>query len=144
MTTAQEIFEAAMALMDELNEATGAADTNDTKEYKNRTLPILNTLRIELYPYSDTFKQKKAGKRPVPPKIEDFDSAIMLDDSICQSAMVYGLAFHLLETEDPEQAAVWQSRYERSRVELMHGLPAESEDIEDVYGGIGYGEFARW
>ena len=49
MTTAQEVFEKSMSLMDELNESTGAADTSDTKEYKNRTVAILNILGGELY-----------------------------------------------------------------------------------------------
>ena len=54
-TTAQRVFELAMNLMDEVNESTGKADTADTKEYKNRTLAILNILRIECYPASDTY-----------------------------------------------------------------------------------------
>lgn len=54
MTNAQEIFDTTMALMDEVNEE-GITDTPETLEYKNRTLRILNVLRGELYPYSDTF-----------------------------------------------------------------------------------------
>ena len=49
-TTAQQVFELAMSLMDELNESSGSADTADTKEYKNRTLAILNVLRVECDP----------------------------------------------------------------------------------------------
>ena len=52
-TTAQWIFEKAMNLMDEVNESTGATDTADTREYKNRTIPILNILRVECFPASD-------------------------------------------------------------------------------------------
>ena len=37
-TTAQWIFEKAMNLMDEVNESTGATDTADTREYKNRKI----------------------------------------------------------------------------------------------------------
>lgn len=82
MTTAQDVFEASMALMDELNEASGAADTADTKEYKNRTLPVLNILIGEVYPYSDTYKSRNEGKRPIVTAISDFDSSIGLDDYI--------------------------------------------------------------
>ena len=91
MTNAQYVFETAMTLMDELNEATGKADTSDTKEYKNRTLKILNILRGELFPYSDTFTAGAAGKRPICTAIDDFTSAIGLDDYICQSVLPYGL-----------------------------------------------------
>ena len=136
-TTAQEVFEYAMTLMDELNESSGKADTTDTKEYKNRTLAILNILRGQLYPYSDTYITGESGKRPIAEKITDFVTPIGLDDYICQSVMPYGLAAHLLMQEDPSSANL-----------LARGMPAESEDIEDIYGAFGgispYNEFGMW
>lgn len=148
MTTAQEVFEYAMTLMDELNESNGKADTSDTKEYKNRTLAILNILRGQLYPYSDTYETGENGKRPIAAKIEDFTSAIGLDDYICQSVMPYGLAAHLLMQEDPTSANFFQQRYDELLSMLARGMPAESEDIEDVYGVLGgispYNEFGMW
>lgn len=148
MTTAQEVFEYAMTLMDELNESNGKADTSDTKEYKNRTLAILNILRGQLYPYSDTYETVENGKRPIAAKIEDFTSAIGLDDYICQSVMPYGLAAHLLMQEDPTSANFFQQRYDELLSMLARGMPAESEDIEDVYGAFGgispYNEFGMW
>lgn len=144
MTNAQYVFETAMTLMDELNEATGKADTSDTKEYKNRTLKILNILRGELFPYSDTFTAGAAGKRPICPAIDDFTSAIGLDDYICQSVLPYGLAAHLLMQEDPTSANYFQQRYDELKSLLARGLPAESEDIGDVYGGFPHNEFSRW
>lgn len=148
MTTAQEVFEYAMTLMDELNESTGKADTGDTKEYKNRTLAILNILRGQLYPYSDTYETGESGKRPIAAKITDFTSAIGLDDYICQSVMPYGLAAHLLMQEDPSSANFFQQRYEELLNMLRRGLPSESEDIVDLYGECGgispYNEFGMW
>lgn len=148
MTTAQEVFDAAMGLMDEVNEATGATDTADTKEYKNRTLFILNVLRGELYPYSDTFEYGEVGKRPIAAVISDFEMPIPLDDYICQSVMPYGLAAHLLLDENPSAAAFFNQRYEELKAMLARGLPQGSEDIEDVYthanGSIEYGQFSRW
>lgn len=148
MTTAQEVFEYAMTLMDELNEANGRADTSDTKEYKNRTLAILNILRGQLYPYSDTYETGERGKRPIAAKVTDFTSPIGLDDYICQSVLPYGLAAHLLMQEDPTSANFFQQRYDELLSMLARGMPAESEDIEDVYGGNGglspYNEFGMW
>ena len=144
MTTAKEVFTLAMSLMDELNESTGNADTSDNREYKNRTVPILNILRGELYPYSDTFSAEAPNKRPIPKKIENIDSEIDLDDFICQSVMPYGLAAHLLMQEDLTSANYFQQRYEELKRMLERGLPTLSEDIEDIYGGIEYGEFSRW
>lgn len=145
-TTAQDIFDLAMGLMDEVNESSGATDTSDTKEYKVRTLFILNVLRGELYPYSDTYDIETTGKRPILYPIEEFDDVIQMDDYICQSVMPYGLAAHLLLDENQQAANFFQQRYEELRNNLSRGIPATSEDIEDVYGGNyhPYNNFARW
>ena len=144
MTTAQDVFETSMALMDELSEATGAADTADTKEYKNRTLPIINILIGEVYPYSDTYKSRSADKRPIVTAVSDFESSIGLDDYICRSVLPYGLAAHLLVDENPTTASFFQQRYDELKSMLRLGFPAEFEPIEDLYGGMCYDEFARW
>lgn len=143
LTTAQEVFEMAMHLMDEVNESTGKADTSDTKEYKNRTIPILNILRVECYPASDTYRAEP-GKRPVCPRIEDFESPIGLDDAICQGVLPYGLAAHLLLDENPDVASYFSQRYEELLSAAGRSLPAGSEEITDLYGGIGLGQFASW
>ena len=145
-TNAQQIFELSMALMDELNEATGQADTGDTKEYKNRTIPILNVLRGEVYPYSDTYARDiEQGKRPVCPIIINFKDEIHLDDYICQSVLPCGLAAVLLMQEDPTAANFFQQRYDELKSLLARGLPSESVDIEDVYGGyFPHNDFGRW
>lgn len=146
-TTAQRVFDIAMGLMDELNDA-GQTDTADTKEYKDRTLLILNALRGELYPYSDTWEIEEEGQRPIVSVIEDFDSNIGLDDYICQTVMPYGLAAQLLLQEDPSSAGFFQQRYEELLNKLRSGLPVASEDIFDVYGPNGgifpYNEFGMW
>lgn len=145
-TTAQEIFEESMSLMGELNESTGAADTQDTREYKNRALSILNILRGEVYPHSDTYdRDVEQGKRPICPPIMNFTEAIHLDDYICQSVLPYGLAAHLLMQEDPTSANFFMQRYDELKAMLARGLPAESVEIEDVYGGFfPHNDFGRW
>ena len=144
-TNAQRVFEIAMGLMDEVNESTGAADTSDTREYRVRTLYILNALRGELFPYSDTFEIAEPGKRPICPVIMDFEGVIHLDDYICQSVMPYGLAAQLLLDENPSAAAFLQQRYEELRDKLARGLPSVSESIVDVYGiATPYNDFGRW
>lgn len=146
MTNAQTIYETAIALMDSMSDE-GEADFADNDEYKVRTLPILNILRGELYPYSDTYETDERG-RPIVLVIDSFDKPIDLDDYICQSVMPYGLAAHLLLNEDPSTANYFQQRYEELKSRLAVGLPATSEDVEDVYGPRGgiypYNEFAEW
>lgn len=143
-TTAQWVFDRAMALMDELNESTGSADTPDTKEYKNRTLSILNILRVECFPYSDTYQITTPGKRPICPEITSFTDVIGLDDGLAQGVLPYGLAAHLLVDENPETAAFFQQKYEESLARMRANLPASVESITDLYGGIEFGEFGRW
>ena len=41
--TVQGVYDKAIRLIDAQNENTGSTDTSDTKEYKLRTLSILNT-----------------------------------------------------------------------------------------------------
>lgn len=147
MITAQRVFDTTMGLMDELN-ASGAADTGDTAEYKNRTLYILNILQGELYPYSDTYETSDDGKRPIAKPIDGWTTEIGLDDYICQSVMPYGLAAHLLLDDNPDIANFCQQRYDELKLKLEKGIPTCSEDITDVYGALGglspYNEFGRW
>ena len=145
-TTAQRVFDIAMGLMDEVNESSGATDTPDTREYKVRTLLILNALRGELYPYSDTFPSSSDGERPIVSVISDFTDVIQMDDYICQTVMPYGLAAQLLMDENPTAANFLQQRYEELRDKLSKGLPQTAGAIEDIYGVLyhPYNEFSRW
>lgn len=144
MTTAQWVFDKAMNLMDEVNESTGQTDTADTKEYKNRTLAILNILRMECFPASDTYTVTTPGKRPICPEILDFETEIGLDDGLCQGVLPYGLAAHLLLDENPDMASYFNQRYQELLAQYRYGVPAATEDIQDLYGGIEYGQFGAW
>ena len=86
-TTAQWIFDRAIHLMDEQNENTGKTQTADTREYEFRTLSILNVLRHEVYPISDTYVHTEDGKRPIPPEITAMDQDVGLDDGVAQGIL---------------------------------------------------------
>ena len=146
MTTAKTVFDYAIALMDEMNENTGATDTTDTKEYKLRTPNILSVLCGELYPYSDTYTLNTDGTRPICPAVETIESTIGLDDTLCTTVLPYGLAAHLLLGENNTAAGFFQQRYEEMREKLKNS-PASFESISDAYGSGGYfpyNEFGRW
>ena len=147
MTTAQDVFEKAMSIMDELSDD-GEPDTSDTAEYKNRTLFILNVLVGELYPYSDTFEYGEPGVRPIVDVIDSFNDNIDLDDYCCRSILPYGLVAHLWLDENPTGASYCQQRYDELKATLTRGLPQVSEDITDIYGYNGglwpYNEFGMW
>lgn len=137
-------------MMDELSDE-GKYKYEDTDEYRRRTLAILNVLQGELYPFSDTYKLNSdwaTGRRPVISALEDLYSAIDLDDYCAGTVLPYGLAAALLVDENPTSANFFQQRYDELKAGLGRGMPAESEDIEDVYGYRGginpYNEFSRW
>lgn len=144
-----DVFQRAITLMDELNDA-GKYRHDDTVEYQNRTLPILNMLQNELYPYSDTFPKWQewgSGRRAVLLPLGSLSETIDLDDFCAGTVLPYGLAAHLLLDENPTAAGYFQQRYDELKAMLMSGVGklSESEDITDVYGGIEpYNQFSRW
>ena len=150
--TGMDVFQRAITMMDELSDE-GKYKYEDTDEYRNRTLAILNVLCNELYPYSDTYPKYvewENGRRPVLKPLSDLYTAIDLDDYCAGTVLPYGLAAHLLLDENPTSASFFQQRYEELKNALMHGIGrlTESEDIVDIYGPNGglhpYNEFSRW
>ena len=129
MTDANWVFDRAIHLMDEQYEQSGETRTVDTKEYEYRTLSILNVLRHELYPYSDTFEVRTDGKRQICPELTAFDQAIDLDDAIAQGVLPYGLAAHLLLGENNTLAAFFNQRYAELVHEIGSRRMAQWEDI---------------
>lgn len=151
-TTMLEVFNLTMALIDEINQNSGAVEI-DSKEYKVKTPLILNILRGELYPYSDTYSVATKGKRPVCPKLKTYtedsslSSEIGLDDFICQTIMPYGLAAHLMLTEDAASASFFNQRYEELIQKFRSSIPNDFEEIENVYGypyGFEHNWYSRW
>ena len=142
MAEVSDVFDAAMSIMDELNDS-GEAQTTDTQEYKNRTLPIMNVLISECYPYSDskdTTNPDSAWRA-----VTEFDDSLYkIDDTIALGIMPYGLAANLLVDENPSAASFYQARYEERLKEKSRRVRASVEDIEDIYGGIGHGWFSIW
>lgn len=129
MTDAKKVFDLAIHLMDEQYELTGETHTVDTKEYEFRTLSILNVLRHELYPYSDTFEHGTDGKRYICPEITSFEQQIDLDDAIAQGVMPYGLAAHLLLGENDTMAAFFNQRYSELVYKIGSKRMAQWEEI---------------
>lgn len=142
----QSVFDKAMYLIDAQNESTGSTDTSDTTEYKVRTLGILNNLIDDAYPASDTFAIGEDGKRPALDDLTSFSDEIKMDPYIVRSVLPCGLAAKLLSEENPTLADFLWQLYEQRLAKARAGVPASFESIEDglPYGGIEYGEFARW
>ena len=140
-TTPLDVFSIAMNLMGEGNETTGATDTADNLEYKNRTLALLNILQQECYTLSDTYTVATAGTRPVLAKLTSISANIGLDDGICQSVLPYGLASHLLLSEGrTTEASFFNQRYMEEK-EFFRTLPNAFADIERTYGVFDVGDY---
>ena len=96
MVTAQDIFDMAMDLMDEQDESSGSTDTIDTREYKFRTISILNAGIQKLYPYSGNFTASGAG-RPAADVLltnrrnPDLSQKIPIDDALALALLPFYL-----------------------------------------------------
>lgn len=140
MTTAQQIFDIAIHLMDEQSESSGSTATADTQEYRLRTLSILNAVMPSLYPFSDTCVYSDQG-RPACPQLAQTDHSkpdltqiIPLDDTLALSVLPYALASHLLAGENEELAAWFASRYNQTFSDLRNKVPTAFEPIPTPYG----------
>ena len=140
MTTVQQVFDMAIHLMDEQNETTGSTETVDTKEYKYRTISILNSVIGALYPFSGTYEAGESG-RPAPTPLlvdkynaPDFTQAVPLDDVLSMSVLPYYLAAQLLAGENETLASWFMNRYREAFNDLRNRVPAEFEKISTPYG----------
>lgn len=143
MRTVREIFDIAIHLMDEQSESGGVTLTADTMEYSYRTPSALNSILNWVYPYSDTYVQAMDGRRPTYPKVASLEDTVDMDDYICLSVLPYGLAARL--AEEGSDMKNWFEQTFLERLEAARQTsPAFSGDVEDVYGGLEYGEFSHW
>ena len=141
MVTVQEIFDAAMDLMDEADESTGSTSTMDTREYRIRTISILNIVLPVIYPYSGNYPAASGGKRPRTRMLSadsrkepDFEQGIPLDDALSWALLPYYLASMLRAGEDMEFSARMMNEYNRAFLEVREKLPAVIEAIPTPYG----------
>lgn len=141
MITIQQVFDMAIHLMDEQAESSGNTATADTKEYKVRTISILNAVMPQLYIYSDTCDYSQPG-RPVCPMLKvpntyndpDFTQQIPLDETLSLGVLPYALAGHLLSGENESLAAWFMSRYTQVLADIKAKIPGTFEPISAPYG----------
>ena len=138
--TVQTVFDEAIHLMDEQNENNGATSTADTREYKGRTISILNTVIPRLYAYSSNYNRNAQGRPEAVALVRgdyanpDFTQVIMLDDVISLSVLPFYLAAHLLSGENETLSAFFMNQYREALAEVKKTTPAEFEQISTPYG----------
>jgi hypothetical protein len=114
---AQDVFTMAMNLMDE--ESEDGTYAGYPEEYKNKAWSILSLLQAELLPVT-----------VAPLAVTNELSVMQIDDRTSVTVLPYGLAAHLLMTEDHTRAAFFNARYDK----LKRKQPATITTIKDVYG----------
>ena len=115
--TAQQVFTMAMDLMDVITQ--DGTFNGYPSDYKRKAWSILTVLQSDLTPATT-----------VPTPIVDETSAFSLDDRSALMILPYGLAAHLLLTEDMNRASFFNNRYD----ELKRKRPAQIVPINDVLG----------
>lgn len=121
MITARQVFDMACVLIDEVSES-GIILQENPEYFKTKTKNILTQLQTELLPSSVN-----------PVVITDLNDNLLVSDREALLILPYGLATHLLLTDDPNTASFFNDRYE----ELKKKRPAQRVAITDVYGVLG-------
>lgn len=130
MITGNNIFKAAMAILDEFNSEEKSLHF-DTVEFQSRAPYIINILIGECYPISSDFNY---GQRDAWTAISSLDDEITgIDSTVALVVMPYGLAATLYADENPAIARFCQERYEELLRRFKHERPAEWQNIEDIY-----------
>lgn len=134
-TTAQWVFDKAMALADQLSDA-GAPDFTYNQDLKDRALPILNVMRFECARASDQYLPRRyTGRRAIPKEISDWNATLDgIDDGVAQGAMPYGLAAQLMIDEDPDVASFCNQKYQEMLALFQYSVPQAFEPIRYPYG----------
>jgi len=129
--TAEEIYAAAIAVMDE----------EDCDDYRKRSVPILNSLIGRCYTVSE---QYETGPHSFWQGVAALSEQVRgLDKTLCLSALPFGLAALLYLEEDPARSRSWWSVF-LEQLELCKRSPGQIEAIGNVYGGLEHCGWGRW
>jgi hypothetical protein len=119
--TGEQVFNLACALIDEISE-NGSVVLDNPDYYKTKSASFLTILQTELLPLNQT-----------PVIITDITQDLILDDRTAIKVLPYGLAAHLLLTDDPNTSAFFNARYD----ELKRIRPTAIQPITDKYNLAG-------
>ncbi|MBN8200481.1 hypothetical protein [Bacillus sp. NTK034] len=123
MVTAKQVYDMALVLIDEVTEA-GEIVPDTPKYYESRAKTILTQLQTELLPASQE-----------PEVITDLTQSLKVADRIAITVLPYGLAAHLLLTEDINTASYFNARYDELKRKTLTAIEPIT-DVLDVLGGM--------
>lgn len=74
--------------------------------------------------------------KPIPIKLTATTDNVQVDDVTARTILPYGLAAHLLLSENTQSASFFQQRYEELKTLAGRQQASSAEQITDIYGGI--------
>ena len=138
MVTVNQVFDTAIHLMDEQNESSGSTRTQDTDEYRFRTINILNSVIPFLWQYSsENYGHSRDGVILLNVndyRDPDFDQFVPLDDAMCISVLPFYLAAQLLSGENEALASWFYQRYSEHFADFRRTQKSEFRKIDTPYG----------
>lgn len=135
MASVQTVFNTTIHLMDEQSQGNGVTMTEDTEEYKFRTISVINAILPTIYPYSGGYIPGQPNPMLYPGNDEyAFSQEIPLEDSLAMGVLPYAMAAHFLATENEELSAWFMNRYSNAFSEVRNRIPAEFKPIATPYG----------
>lgn len=135
MTTVQQIFDMAIHIIDEQSEGNGSTMTDDTAEYKYRTISILNSIIPAIAPFSAS--SADAGDLVLDwgnYKNPNFTQSIPLDDSLSITLLPYFLAAKLIQSENESLSAMCLNQFNSTFQDIRGRSPATFEKIPISHG----------
>ena len=130
--TVQEIYEIALALMNE----------PDQETYRSRVPVLLSSLIGRVWQFSE---EHEFGPHSMFSPVSALtDTVEGLDRTLMCSVLPYGLAALLYLDEDPARANSWWGIFSEELDLCARNRPAAFERIENAYGGPEHGQFGRW
>lgn len=124
MITAQQVYDIALVLMDEVTE-TGNITTETPEYYRSKALNILTTLQTELLPLSIT---------PVP--VTSMTQTLLVSDRTALLVLPYGLAAHLLLSDDLTLSSFLNARYDELKRKVATGGIVSTTDVYGLTGSV--------
>ena len=86
-------------------------------------------IRIVYYPVPTLLTFTGSGS-------SDLTQTLTVDDITARTVLPYGLAAHLMMTENSASASFFQQRFEELKFESTRQQASSSEQILNVYGGF--------
>lgn len=124
MYTAQEIFDNAISIIDELSD-TGAISPSQVKEYSARAPYLLDMWQREI---------GKAENKTDLVKITSLTQELQISDENCPSGSYYLAHHYAIADQNDSLANTCLSKYRELKRESFK--PSPSVPITDVYGGL--------